>query len=126
STNFFGKPTTSVKAGDEVNLTVEKGETLGIVGESGCGKSTLGNTIIRLLEPTEGSVYFEGEDIYKLSPKRLQRVRKDLQMIFQDPFSSLNTRMRVFDIIDEPLRKHKVAKGQELKNMVYALIDMVG
>src|SRR5699024_10640966 len=85
STNLFGKPTTSVKGVDEVNLTVEKGETLGIVGESGCGKSTLGNTIIRLLEPTEGSVYFEGEDIYKLSPKRLQRVRKDLQMIFQDP-----------------------------------------
>lgn len=126
STNLLGKPTTSIKAVDEVNLEVNRGETLGVVGESGCGKSTLGNTIIRLHEPTEGSVYFEGEDIYKFSSNQLQKARKDIQMIFQDPFSSLNPRMRVFDIIAEPLRTHRAAKGKVLNDMVYELMDMVG
>src|SRR5690606_4527856 len=101
STNVMGKPVKSLKAVDEVTLTVREGETLGIVGESGCGKSTLGNMITRLIKPTEGKVLFENRDLLNMSEKEMRSVRKDIQMIFQDPFSSLNPRMRVFDIIAE-------------------------
>jgi peptide/nickel transport system ATP-binding protein len=115
-----------LKAVDDIDFNVKKGETLGIVGESGCGKSTTGNLIMNLLEKTEGEIIFEGVDLTKLSSEELRRKRSDIQMIFQDPYSSLNPRMRVFDIIAEPLRTHKVAKGAELEKQVYELMDVVG
>jgi peptide/nickel transport system ATP-binding protein len=115
-----------LRAVDGVDFKVKRGETLGIVGESGCGKSTTGNVILRLLEPTEGEILFEGVDLTKLSEKEMRNKRKDIQMIFQDPFSSLNPRMRVFDIIAEPLRTHQVARGKELAERIYELMDVVG
>src|SRR5699024_9693261 len=101
-----------LKAVDGVNFTINKGETLGIVGESGCGKSTTGNLIMNMLEPTDGKVIFEGIDIHKLSKREMRDKRKDIQMIFQDPFSSLNPRMRVYDIVAEPLITHGVSRGK--------------
>ncbi len=116
-----------VRAVDDVSFTVKAGQTLGIVGESGCGKSTTGNTIIRLLEKTDGEVLFEGQEISSLSKEEMDVVRPNIQMIFQDPYSSLNPRMRVFDIIAEPLRTHKVCSSQsELQERVLSLMDVVG
>ena len=109
-----------------MSFSIRQGETLGIVGESGCGKSTLGNTIIRLLKPTEGQVLFEGQDLAKLSRKELIKYRKDIQMIFQDPYSSLNPRMRVEEIIAEPLKTHHIASGKELHEKVLELMHNVG
>ncbi|MGW9129212.1 ATP-binding cassette domain-containing protein, partial [Paenibacillus chitinolyticus] len=97
SDGFFRKEKQYLRAVDGVDLTVARGETLGIVGESGCGKSTLGNVIMRLLEPTEGQILFEGVDLSKLTHQQMQEKRKDIQMIFQDPYSSLNPRLRVLD-----------------------------
>lgn len=115
-----------LKAVNEVDLTVYEGETLGIVGESGCGKSTLGNMIMHLTEPSKGTIEFDGTDFSRLSRKELRSKRKDIQMIFQDPFSSLNPRMKIFDIIAEPLRTHRVAEGEALKEEVYKILEAVG
>jgi peptide/nickel transport system ATP-binding protein len=115
-----------LKAVDGVDLYVKKGETLGIVGESGCGKSTLGNLIIHLLEPTEGQITFDGHDLSTFSSTEVRKRRKDIQMIFQDPFSSLNPRMKVFDLIAEPLRTHKTVSGESLKQQVFDLMEVVG
>jgi peptide/nickel transport system ATP-binding protein/oligopeptide transport system ATP-binding protein len=121
-----GGPKRSLRAVDGVSFDLYTGETLGLVGESGCGKSTTAKLLLRLLEPDAGSVKFRGEDLLSLPKKRLTILRREMQMIFQDPFSSLNPRMRVGEIIGEPLVIHQLAKGAEIKDRVMALMQTVG
>ena len=102
-----------VHAVDDVSFTIERGKTLGLVGESGCGKSTCARTIIRIYEPTSGSIFLDGEDITSLSQKQLLPHRRKMQMIFQDPYASLNARMTVHDIIAEPLRAHRICSDRQ-------------
>ena len=126
-TKYFKTPRGMLHAVDHVNFTIERGKTLGVVGESGCGKSTTGRCVLRLLEPTAGSVIFDGEDITQLSPKKMSQKRKDMQIIFQDPFASLDPRNSVFEIIAEPLIEHKLVKNKaELNERVLELMDTVG
>src|SRR4051812_25776361 len=109
---FFGGESEQVRAVDGVSFFIRKGETLGLVGESGCGKSTVGRAILRLIEPTDGSICVAGEDITRLSNRKMRPFRRQLQIIFQDPFSSLNPRMNVGDIVGEPLRTHGLFSGK--------------
>jgi oligopeptide transport system ATP-binding protein len=115
-----------VRAVDDVSLTVNRGETLGLVGESGCGKSTLCRTILQLLQPTSGSVKFEGEELAGRSRRALRPLRREMQMIFQDPYASLNPRKRVGQIVGDPLKLQGVASGNDLKRQVQELLDRVG
>lgn len=115
-----------VKAVDGVSFGVKGGETLGLVGESGCGKTTTGRAIIRLYKPTAGQVHFEGEDLVKLKGDHLRMMRRKMQMIFQDPYASLNPRMSVEAIVGEPLMVHKIAKGKEKAEIVDHLLTIVG
>ncbi|WP_410770138.1 ABC transporter ATP-binding protein [Fontibacillus sp. BL9] len=115
-----------VKAVDDVSLTIKKGETFGLVGESGCGKSTLGRVILRLQGATEGEVLFNGRDIHEMNGKDLRELREEMQIIFQDPFGSLNPRFLVKDIIGEPLRVHRNMSGKEIDERVVELMEMVG
>ena len=125
--SFFGRPTSWIKAVNNVSLKVKKGETLGLVGESGCGKTTLGRTILRLIEPSEGSIFYKGSDITHLEPKKLKELRKKIQIIFQDPYASLNPRMTVGTSIMEPMLIHNLCKNkQERIKKTEELLEKVG
>lgn len=116
-----------VKAVDDVSFKVYKGESFGIVGESGCGKSTTGRALLRLLKPTSGKVFFEGKDLAKINDKEMRKLRKDIQIIFQDPFASLNPRMKVGEIIEEPLINFKLVEGKkQLRARVEEIMEQVG
>jgi peptide/nickel transport system ATP-binding protein len=123
---FFRRTIGNVKAVDDISFSIKKGETLGLVGESGCGKSTTGRTIIRLLKATSGEVLFNGRDITKLNGKSLQDIRQDIQMVFQDPYASLNPIQMVGDIVAEPIRNFKNVSKKELKEEVMELLKKVG
>lgn len=116
----------TVKAVDGVSFELYPGETMGIVGESGCGKSTMGRSLLRLIEPTEGSLFFEGQDILKLKHKQMQKVRQNMQMVFQDPYSSLNPRLTIFDILSEPLTTHGMKDKKLRKDKIAEMLSIVG
>jgi peptide/nickel transport system ATP-binding protein len=124
---YFKTPMGMLHAVDDVTFAINEGETLGVVGESGCGKSTLGRTVLRLLEPTDGKIIFDGRDITCVKEKESLQLRKHMQIIFQDPFSSLNPRLCVADLIADPLKTfHTYRSAEQRKQRVHELMDMVG
>ncbi len=123
---FFKRETKFVKAVDNISFSINRGETFGLVGESGCGKSTTGRTIIRLYDVTDGEVVFDGVELGSIDESQLKPYRKKMQMIFQDPYASLNSRMTVGDIIGEPIEIHKLARGKKRQEIIYDLLEKVG
>ncbi|CAN5645708.1 dipeptide ABC transporter ATP-binding protein [soil metagenome] len=123
---LFDRQVGAVKAVDGVSFSIKPGETLGLVGESGCGKSTLARTILQLLAPTSGSVRFDGKEIAGLSTRKLRPIRSEIQMIFQDPYASLNPRKRVSQIIGEPMKMQGLGSGKDLKGQIEELLERVG
>lgn len=122
----LGKEIGVVKAVDDVSFSVHKGETLGLVGESGCGKSTTGRSILRLIEPTDGEVIFEGKSVTAMKKEELRLIRRDMQIVFQDPFASLNPRHNIEKILEEPLIVHGLGSSAERKKRVHELLEVVG
>ena len=122
----LGTTVQEVKAVNDVSFEMNRGETFGVVGESGCGKSTLGRTILRLTEPTAGQAIFEGTDVFAMGPSELQSLRQDIQMVFQDPYSSLNPRKRIGAILEEPLNIHNIGTPREQTEKVLRILDTVG
>ena len=123
---FFDVPAGTLHAVDDVSFTIQEGQTLGVVGESGCGKSTLGRTVLKLIEPTSGKIFFEGRDITDISKHENRELRKKMQIIFQDPFSSLNPRFCVSDLIADPLKTFGMYGKKELEERVLEIMDLVG
>ena len=124
---YFNTPNGLLHAVDGINLSIEKGETLGIVGESGCGKSTLGRTILRLIEPTSGQILYDGEDICRLNDRQMKEMRKKMQIIFQDPYASLNPRLSVGELIAEPMKVTKMFDSRkQLDERIFQLMEIVG
>lgn len=118
--------TAHVKAVDGVSFSILEGETLGLVGESGCGKSTIGRALVGLEKPTEGKIRYEGQDLAKLSKKEMEKIRTHLQMVFQDPYSSLNPRKHIFEILSQPMLYHKVSTRETVEKDMVRILDMVG
>jgi oligopeptide/dipeptide ABC transporter ATP-binding protein len=125
-TGLFGNTTETVRAVDSISFDIHPGETLGLVGESGCGKTTTGRAILRLIEPTSGQVTFDGHDVLRLDGAPLRKLRRKMQIVFQDPYSSLNPRMTIGDIVKEGLTIHRIAEGAEADRRVKQLLDEVG
>ncbi|MEK5443735.1 dipeptide ABC transporter ATP-binding protein [Fredinandcohnia sp. FSL W7-1320] len=123
---FFKRTVGNVKAVDDVSFEILKGETLGLVGESGCGKSTTGRTILRLTKPTDGKIIFDGKDITNLSGTTLRKIRQDFQMVFQDPYASLNPKQMVGDVVAEPIKNYYKKSSKELKPEIIELLKKVG
>ena len=126
TSGVFSRVSGHVRAVDGVSLSIREGETLGLVGESGCGKTTAGRSILRLIEPTEGRIKFDGTDVRALSRKGLRAIRRQMQIIFQDPYSSLNPRLTVGGMLSEALKIHKLARGRALRPRIAELLDTVG
>ena len=122
----FRRPPAAVRAVDGVTFSIDPGETFGLVGESGSGKTTTGRCILRLVEPTSGEVRFQGEDVLRFSRERLRAARRQMQVVFQDPYSSLNPRLRVGDIVEEPLMIHRIGRKAERRRRVEELFNLVG
>ena len=123
---LMGKPISTLKAVDDVSFKIRKGETLGIVGESGCGKTTMGRAILKLHQPTAGEIFFEGKDIAGYSSKEMRALRTDMQIVFQDPYSSLPPRSTVGDILSEPVRVHNIVPPDQVKDYVLKIMDQCG
>jgi oligopeptide/dipeptide ABC transporter ATP-binding protein len=123
---IFWREIGKIYALDDVSLNIKHGETVGLVGESGCGKTTFGRTILNLYKPTSGDVFFDGKDILKMNHKEMQILRRNMQIIFQDPFESLNSRHTIYEILEEPLIIHKIGNSRERKNRVFELLKQVG
>lgn len=124
--SIFGKSSVEIRAVDDVSLTIERGETLGLVGESGSGKSTLGRLVLRLIEPTSGEISIEGKNILRANSGEMRRLRRDMQIIFQDPFGSLDPRMRVQDVLAEPFQVHEKFSPEEIRAKTADLLRSVG
>ena len=123
---FFKTPSGMLHAVDDINFSINDGDTLGVVGESGCGKSTLGRVVLKLIEPTDGRIIFEGKDITHITEKSNRELRKQMQIIFQDPYSSLNPRLSVLELIADPLKTFGLTNSAQRQKRVYELMDMVG